>query len=89
MRQKITFEAIKQAAEGDAELFNKELEASFKDEVDERKKAIEGRVPFVLSAVPRPSELAEGVIVVGRDGTTFKLYAKCSDGVVRGATITP
>lgn len=85
MRQKIKIDGLSDAQN---EQLNKQLDGRSKNEEDERKKAIEGRVPFVLSSVPRPSELAEGVIVVGRDGTTFKIYVKCSDGNVRSVTIT-
>lgn len=85
MRKKIKLDGL---SDEDNEELNKQLDARAKNEEDERKKAIEGRVPFVLSSVPRPRELAEGVVVVGRDGTTFKIYVKCSDGNMRSVTIT-
>lgn len=86
MRQKIKIDGL---TDTQNEQLNKQLDARSKNEEDERKKAIEGRVPFVLSSVPRPRELAEGVFVAGRDGTTFNIYVKCSDGVMRHVTITP
>jgi len=85
MRKKLKLGGL--SDEDNSEL-NKQMESWFKDEVDERKRDIDAKSALVLSSVPRPSELAEGIIVVGRDGTTFKLYAKCADGTMRSVTVT-